>query len=519
MAKEQFNEQSLNNREKQQLVPSFNYEKYLTQLKTADSKKLIEAHETMEKIAQAVQQEGGQTLLVGGAVRDMMLGEISKDLDLEIYQLAPEKVEEIVSQFGKSNDVGKSFGVLKMKFADDINLDVALPRIDSKTGRGHKGFAIDSQPDLDITTALSRRDFTINSIALNPLTNEIFDPFGGRADLNDKRLKITDPKTFSDDPLRALRAVQFIGRFGLTLTEESAGLIKTMTSDLKELPQERILEEWKKLLLKSVRPSLGLKAAMDLDIFKELHSEFLPLKDTPQDEKWHPEGDVWTHTLMTVDKTAELVRQEKLPDDKALVLMLGAICHDLGKPLTTKQENGRYISPNHQQAGVEPTKEFLKTLGADNLTKDKVVKLVAEHLAPALLFAEKDRVTDGAIRRLAKRLYPATIYELVLLAKADHLSRPVDEENNKSEKFLAGTWLLERAKNLAVENKKPADIIRGKDLIELGLTPGPAFSKIIALANQLRDEHNFTKEQILNLIQNTPEEDKIMAKLKNIDEN
>jgi tRNA nucleotidyltransferase (CCA-adding enzyme) len=233
---------------------------------------------------------------------------------------------------------------------------------------------------------------------------------------------------------------------------------------------------------------------------QELHQEFLLLKDTPQDEKWHPEGDVWTHTLMTVDKTAEIIRQKNLLDDQALTLLLSALCHDLGKPQTTKLENGRYTSHGHEQAGLEPTEKFLKTLGTDNLTKERTDKLVLDHLAPMLLYADKDKVTDGAIRRLAKRLHPATINELILLATADHLSRLVDRESNGSEKFPAGDWLLARAKNLEVENKKPADIIRGRDLINLGLEPGPVFGEIIALANQLRDEQNKNRGQILQTI-------------------
>lgn len=463
-------------------------------------------------LAKAVQEKNGQLLLVGGSVRDLLLGEVCKDLDVEIYGLKPQEVDELSHQLGNVKDIGKSFGVLKMSFSDEVYLDIALPRIDSKAGRGHKGFAVATDPNLDIKTALARRDFTINSLAFNPLTGEIYDPFGGMNDLKEKRLKITEQQTFADDPLRALRAMQFIGRFDLTLDEESAIMIKKMAPTLKELPKERTLEEWKKLLLKSPRPSKGLKAAMDLDILKELHPEFLPLKDTPQDEKWHPESDVWTHTLMTVDKTAEIARQKDLPADQALTLILSALCHDLGKPLTTKLEKNRYISPEHEQAGYEPTNKFLNTLGVDNQTKEKTIKLVVNHLAPALLYADRERVTDGAIRRLAKRLYPATVYELAILAEADHLSRLIDSENKVSEQFPAGAWLLERAKNLEVENKKPADIIRGRDLLKLGFKPGLIFGEMIKLANQLHDEHNFTKEQILEILQSSSNENEALNK-------
>lgn len=465
------------------------------------------------KLAETVKEKNGRLLLVGGSVRDLLLGEVSKDLDVEIYGLEPQEVEQLAHQYGHTMDVGKSFGVLKISFGDQVYLDIALPRTDSKAGRGHKGFAVASDPSLDIKTALSRRDFTINSMALNPLTNKIYDPFGGQVDLNDKRLKITDPKTFGDDPLRALRAMQFIGRFDLKLDESDAEIIKKMAPSLKELPSERILEEWKKLLLKSPRPSLGLKAAMDLDIIKELHPEFLTLKETPQDEKWHPEGNVWTHTIMTVDKAAEITRQNNLPESQGLMLMFCALCHDLGKPQTTKLKNGRYTSYNHEQAGLEPTKKFLNALGMDNLTTKKIVKLVTNHLAPASLYADKDKVTDGAIRRLAKRLDPATISELVTLATADVLSRPLHQPLAD---FLAGDWLLARAKDLEVENKKPNDVIGGQDLINLGLDPGKNFGEIIRLANQLRDEHNFTKEQILELAQDTSNKNKILAKLQSL---
>ncbi|MCK4338698.1 MAG: CCA tRNA nucleotidyltransferase [Candidatus Cloacimonetes bacterium] len=478
------------------------------------------------EIAKAVKDNGGRAYLVGGCVRDMVLEQISKDFDLEVYKLQPSEVEKIVKQFGKISDVGKSFGVLKLFFGEGIEIDVSLPRTDSKIGIGHKGFDVNTDPYMSLNEAASRRDFTINSMAFDPLTDKLYDPFDGLNDLNKKILRVTNSETFGDDPLRVLRALQFVARFELKIEPESKKIIQGMIPQLKELPKERIFEEWKKLLLKSEKPSLGLSAGMELGVFKELHPEFLLLPQTPQDSESHPEGDVWSHTLKCVDEAAKIIRRENLVEKIAFIIMLTILCHDLGKPFTKQVRNGLYVYPEHDKAAQELTKKFLSEIGADKNIKAKVLKLVTNHMAPLNLYLSEvkrgEKVKYGEIRRLATKIYPATIYELVLLADADYWgtiisSNQIDSEKSKFPGWSpAGKWLLKRAQAIQVDKCKPKDIIKGKDLIDLGLKPGLKFGVIIELANQLRDEKNFTKNRVIQCLRNLKNETKAIDKLRSL---
>jgi tRNA nucleotidyltransferase (CCA-adding enzyme) len=477
-------------------------------------KEHIKVYEKVIEISEAIKKTGGRSLLVGGSVRDPFFGKISKDFDLEVYGLEAQKLEKVVKQFGKVSDVGKAFGILKISFGGGIDIDISLPRTDSKIGEGHRGFEIKTIPNMNIEDAAKRRDFTINSMAADPLTGELYDPFNGLKDIKKRCLKITDSERFCDDSLRVMRALQFVGRFGLEIDQESGKIIQEIIPDLKELPKERICEEWKKLLLKSEKPSLGLASGMALGVFKEIHPEFPPLAETPQEEKWHPEGDAWIHTLMSVDEAAKIIRREELEEDKSLAIMFSALCHDLGKITTTEFKNGQYISHGHEKAGEEPTKKFLAKIGIDNLTRDKIIKLVINHLVPTMFYIEevlkKKKISNGAIRKLAKRIDPATIYELTLVAEADHLGRgPFDKPEIREqlllspEKFLPKEWLLKRARAIEVEKSKPADLIRGRDLLNLEYKPGIDFGKIIKLANNLRDEKEFTREMIFQILEKT----------------
>lgn len=481
-------------------------------LREAGHEKHAEAYEKVTELAEIIKSSGGRALLVGGFVRDFALGRISKDFDLEISGLEAKKVEEIVNQFGAVSEVGKAFGILKIHVAPGIDLDVSLPRTDSKTAEGgHKGFKTKSDPFMSIEDAARRRDFTINAMAADPLTGEVFDPFGGREDLKNRVLRVTDPERFKDDPLRALRAIQFVARMGLSIHPETEKEIQKMIPELKKLPKERIFEEWKKMLLKSEKPSLGLAAGMALNIWKELHPEFPPLKETPQEYEWHPEGDVWIHTMMAVDEAAYIAKRENLDDDKVLTVMLATLCHDLGKPSTTEFEEGRIRSRAHEEAGVEPTEKFLSSLGADKLTTEKVIKLVTDHLKPSMFYIEEavkgKKVRDGALRKLAKRIHPASMYELVLVAEADHLGRGPFLDPKDPGQFLlplgeypAGKWFRKKVQALDIEKIPAPDLVMGRDLIALGYKPGKLFGEIIKSANSLRDEKEFTREQVLSML-------------------
>ncbi len=474
---------------------------------------------------EVIKKQGGRALMVGGSVRDEIMKKPIKDYDLEVYGLDPELLREIISDFGHTKETGSAFAVIKLK-APHGEVDVSLPRRESKTGKGHKDFAISADPSMSIKEAASRRDFTMNSMAKDPLTGEIFDYFSGMEDLQNGILKVTDSEKFVEDPLRVLRAVQFIGRMDLMLEDESANLIRKIRPELKYLSKERFTAEWEKLLLRSRQPSLALRSAMELGIFHEMHPEVVALARTPQEADWHPEGDVWTHTLMAVDKAANIIKENGVTGDDAFIIMLATFCHDFGKPATIKFENGRVRALGHEEAGVEPTGKFLTEIGVENLKIRKTVfKLVAEHLRPISLYNSEIRhnqkVSDGAIEKLAKDLAPATIEQLVMVSRADKLGRgPFVDKNDPEKSFMpkeypAGDWLLERARNLRVSSKeKPKPVLMGRDLIQLGHKPSSDFGLLINAVDNLRTRKNISREEVLEIVREHKE--KSLAEIADI---
>jgi tRNA nucleotidyltransferase (CCA-adding enzyme) len=467
-----------------------------------------EAFERVIAFAQTVKEAGGRALLVGGWVRDEIMGAPPKDYDIEVYNIPPDRLKELALSFGSVNEVGIAFGILKIRLGD-IDIDVSLPRRESKTGRGHRDFAVSADPYMSIKEAARRRDFTFNSLAKDPLTGEVYDFFGGINDIEQRILRVTDEERFRDDPLRVLRGVQFVGRFGLKVDDKTARIMREMRGELKHLPKERLREEWVKLFLKSKKPSLGLQAAMEWGIFHEMHPEIVELIRTPQEPQWHPEGDVWIHTLMVVDEAAKIVEQEQLKGNEALMVMLAAFCHDFGKPMTTQEIGGKIRALGHEEAGIEPANKFLSAIGIEASLRDPIVKLVAEHLKPSILYIQEvqkgERVTDGAIKRLAARISPATLKQLVCVAKADHLGRGPFVDPHEPEKSLmpldypAGEWLLKRASELGIYETKPEPVLFGRDLIALGFKPGPLFGQVIRAAEE-RHVRGFSREEILALI-------------------
>lgn len=446
--------------------------------------------------------------MVGGCVRDMLLGTEAKDLDVEVYGVAPERLEEIVRALGKVSDVGKSFAVLKL-FVDGKVVDVSIPRMDSKIGDGHRGFAVYADPSMSFAEAARRRDFTVNAIMMDPLTGEVIDPYRGVEDLQARRLRIVDAKLFGDDPLRVLRGIQFAARFALVPDEHTREVMRLMAPSLKELPRERVGGEWHKLLLRAERPSIGLELGMELGVFHQLHPELPPLAQTAQEPEWHPEGDVWVHTMMCVDVAARVIRRERLYEEDAWTVMLAVLCHDLGKPATTCFEEGRIRSRGHEEAGREPTSSFLRSIAVDHDTIKKVVNLVAHHLTPSMFYhleVKGQPVKDGALRALARRLHPATIEDLALVSECDYCGMgPFPDPNDQTKKTFRtydpyGAWLLGRARVINAADRKPADVVRGQELLELGFMPGPDLGEIIKLANKLRDDHGATREDVLTIL-------------------
>jgi len=424
------------------------------------------------RIALAVRDAAGRALCVGGFTRDRLLSRPSKDLDVEVFGIPQEQLLALLQTLGKVVPAGQAFPVYKLG-----EVDVALPRRESKTGRGHKGFTVEGDPAMPFEEAARRRDFTINAIGWDPLTGEYLDPFNGRQDLHDRILRVVDPQTFADDSLRVLRVLQFAARFELTIDSETARICASIALD--DLPAERIWGEFEKLLLQATRPSIGFALARQLGVIHQLLPEMEPLYDCPQDPEWHPEGNVWIHTLMVIDKAREL--NANLDRPRLAAVMLGAVCHDLGKPATTAIIDGRVKSPNHEALGVEPATRILDRLNINTLdgfdVRAQVLGLVTEHLRPIAFFKTRDTVTDGAFRRLAQKV---DIELLACFARADCHGRAGAFDCSGID------WFIERARSLGVEHKPPAPILLGRHLIELGVEPGPRMGQILRSVYELQ---------------------------------
>ena len=424
----------------------------------------IQAPETVLEVARAVREAGGRALLVGGCVRDGLLGRAPKDFDLEVFGVQPAVLRALLDGFGRVDTVGESFTVYKV-----AGLDVALPRRESKSGRGHKGFVVEGDPSMSFEDAARRRDFTINAISRDPLTGEIVDPFDGRRDLQAKRLHIVDAERFGDDSLRVLRALQFAARFQLTATPETIAICRA--TPLDDLPSERIWGEMEKLLLLAERPSVGLALGREMDVIVRLFPELEALAGCPQDPEWHPEGDVWVHTLMVVDEARQ--RIGSLERGPAAAMMLGALCHDLGKPATTAFADGHIRSIGHEAAGVAPATSLLDRLNVHSLdgydVRGQVLGLVTEHMRPGA-FHKSGTARDGAFRRLALKV---DLDLLARFAEADCRGRRGDFDCS------AMAWFLERAKSLGVEHEAPKPLLLGRHLLEMGMVPGPAIGVIL----------------------------------------
>jgi tRNA nucleotidyltransferase (CCA-adding enzyme) len=417
------------------------------------------------RIAQAVRDAGGRALVVGGWVRDRLIGLASKDVDLEVFGIAPDRLRALLESMGRVEAVGESFQVFK---AGDI--DVSLPRRESKAGRGHKGFTVSGDPALSEEEAARRRDFTINAISWDPLTGDHVDPFNGRGDLERRLLKMVDAATFADDSLRVLRAIQFAARFELTVDERTRAVCRTIPLD--DLPAERIWGEIAKLLM-ARRPSIGFALALELGVVDKLFPELQALVGCVQEPEWHPEGDVWVHTLQVIDQARQ--RIDDLDRPQQLAIMLGAVCHDLGKPATTAFIDGRIRSIDHEEQGVAPASSLLDRLNVHSIdgydVRRQVLGITAQHLKPGMWFKVRDEVGDGAFRRLAQKV---DLELLARAAKADCLGRAPGVFNCE-----AMDWFLDRARRLGVEHRPPAPILLGRHLLALGLTPGPRVGQIL----------------------------------------
>ena len=423
-------------------------------------------------LCEAVRRAGGRALLVGGWVRDFVRGEANVDYDVEVYRLEAASLRALLDSQGRVDAVGEAFTVYKVRLRDSgksFVVDVSLPRRESKTGHGHRGFVVEGDPQMSFEEAARRRDFTINAVMYDPLSRQFVDPHGGRDDIARRVIRVVDPQTFIEDSLRVLRAMQFAARFEYAIAPATVAFCRSI--DLSDLPAERIWMEVEKWLLKARRPSIGWQATRDLGISEKLWPEIHALIGCPQDPRAHPEGDVFIHTGIVLDEARKLI--DDLPRPKQVAVMLAALAHDFGKPAMTVLEAGRVKAAGHEAVSVALADRFLERLKLYTLdhydVRAQTLALVEHHATPYRWRASREKITDGAFRRLALKLEPDLLYRV---ARADCLGRTGDFKPDAEE------WFLARVRQLGIEERPPEPLLLGRHVLSLGLQPGPRVGEI-----------------------------------------
>jgi len=396
---------------------------------------MIHYPHNLKVIFKKLKSSGIRAVITGGFIRDFLLSIDSKDIDIEVYGISSfAKLEDILGEFGDVNSVGKSFGVCKLQF-EEYELDFSFPRVDSKTGEGHRGFEVEVNPDLDFKTASRRRDFTINAIGYDLIKKEILDPYNGIDDLNNKVLKAVDKDSFIEDPLRVLRAAQFCARFNLKIEESLFSLCREMVKQnmLYELPKERLYEELKKLLLMSKKPSIGFKLLKDFGT------------------------DIYTKNISVTDEISKQLTNNKQTN---LVLMFAGLCYD-------------YDSVK--------TRNFIYKITNEKKLLDRVLELISEHNEIDNIY--KNKMSTYSLYKLAAKI---KIDELLILSRAIYSAK------HGSKVYEAGVAVYKRAKELNILREKLPPLLRGEDILAYGIKPSPEFSIILysAYEAQMKSEFN-----------------------------
>lgn len=450
---------------------------------TCPAPALITIGPELRQVLTALQHAGGRSRLVGGCVRDAILGIPSKDIDIEVYGRELAELEAALQGIPGAHvdTVGASFGVVTVRIGDEA-FDVAIPRRDSKTGDGHRGFSVAADHTLDETDATARRDFTINSMMWDPADGTLIDPHGGLIDLDARLLRHTSP-AFAEDPLRVMRGVQFAGRFGMSLDPDTIELCRQLHGTIGELPVERIQGEWSKIATKATAPSLSL-AALKTTGWQSHFPQIAAIDEVAQDARWHPEGTVDVHVGQVADAAARIAERDGLTGRDREVLVYAAIGHDFGKATHTQiHADGRVTAHGHAEAGVEPARNFLTGIGCPGEIVDRVAPLVAEHMCVASV--GPDGPTASAVRKLARRLGPESIEMWARVVEADHAGRGAASNSGP-----AGDW-VQLARNLNVGDRPAQPLVGGRDLIARGMKPGPAFRTILDAAQTAQDLGEF----------------------------
>ena len=413
-----------------------------------------------------MEADGGKTYYVGGYVRDILLGIPNDDVDIEVHGIEPARLYSILEEIGEPITFGKSFGVLSLR---GENIDIAMPRREHAVGTGHRDFEVDVDPYIGTENAARRRDFTINALMQDVLSGEIVDHFGGRRDLGEGIIRHIDDATFVEDPLRVLRAAQFAARFEFEIAPETIELCRGI--DISTLSKERVEEELRKALLKADKPSIFFESLREMDQLDVWFPELKDLIGLEQDPLYHPEGDVWTHTMEVVDRAAAYRDEVSDPFN----FMMLALTHDLGKAVTTEEKDGRIHAYNHETEGLTQVESFVTRITNEKDVLHYLKNMVPLHMKPNVMAHSKPSLKS------TNRMFDAAgaPADLIWFAMAD---RPVfagAEEFSGDSEFLF-------ARLRAYEETMAKPCVTGRDLIAAGLTPGEDFSDILAYAHKLR---------------------------------
>ena len=448
-----------------------------------DLQLLLDKYPLVREIVDAIDTVGGCALLVGGAVRDLFLGVGTKDLDIEVHGLAADVVEKTLRAFGPVSLVGKQFGVFRLH---KLDIDWSLPRVDS-SGRKPE---VSIDPFMNSKEAFARRDLTMNAMGIDLKILKLEDPFNGLQDLQQGILRAPNIDFFVQDPLRFFRVMQFISRFEMVPDEALSAVCRGM--DISAVSRERIEMEFEKLLLKSKRPSLGIRWLHEIGRLVDVLPELAATVGVEQPPEYHQEGDVFEHSMQTVDAAVQFKYEQA---STKLMVMYAALCHDLGKITATQIKNGRITNHGHAQEGGPLAKAMLKRITHNKDLIDGVCKLVRYHMEPVQFV--RGGAKPPAYKRLANKLAPhATLQLLADLSLADKQGRnphgptPLTDAVPDVEKFL------KQAQQLKVRDQPEEPILQGRDLMDV-VKPGPQMGRLLARAYEIQIEQGITDKDEL----------------------
>ena len=422
--------------------------------------------EMARKIAEGAKELGGCAYFVGGYVRDLIMGDEGKDIDIEIHGLTPDQLKSLLDSLGQRLDIGESFGIFGLR---GYSLDIAMPRKEKCRGTGHRDFDVFVDPHIGTLGAAKRRDFTVNAMMQDVLTGEIIDHFGGREDLKNRIIRHVNDVSFAEDPLRVLRGAQFAARFKFNVAEETLELCRSM--DLSTLPKERIMGETQKALLKAEMPSIFFKVLREMDQLSVWFPELLALIGVEQNPTYHSEGDVWVHTMMVIDEAAKLKQYSKNP----LAFMMSAVAHDFGKAVATQVIDGVIHAYGHEVKGLPLVRSFMQRLTNEVELTKYVLNMAELHMKPNVIAS-----VNASIKSSNKMLDESVDPEgLICLAIADGLGKTSPKEYVSHNEYFK-----ERFKIYQDYMSRP--YVMGQDLINAGLKPSKDFSEYLAYAHKLR---------------------------------